>query len=161
MTTSFSSYVALFLTFVFGLVLQIYPLPDMLEWWRPSWLLMTLIYWVMVIPNRIGIVTSWIVGLILDVSLGSHLGIHGSTFAITAYIVHSLNKRLILFTVWQQSLFIGLLVGFDLVISLWLENFIQFRPRPDSYWLAMITSTLVWPFSFILLRHIRRSFHIR
>ena len=159
--TASSGTFALVMTFVFGLVLEIYPVPEMLQWWRPSWLLLTMIYWVMALPNRIGIVTAWLVGLILDVSLGNPLGIHGATFAICAYIVFSLNKRLRLFTLWQQSLFVGLLVGFDLVISLWVENFIEFRQRGPEYWFPIISSTLIWPLSFILLRHIRRSFHIR
>lgn len=156
-----SGNIALIMTIVMGLVLQIYPLPDSIVWWRPSWLLLTMIYWVMALPNRVGILSAWFVGLILDVSMGTHLGIHGSTFAISAYIVFSLTNRLRLFTLWQQSLMVGLLVGFDLVVSLWIENFIEYRERPHSYWLPMITSTLVWPISFILLRHIRRSFHIR
>ncbi len=152
---------ALLLTIIFALVLEIYPLPESLQWWRPSWLLMTMIYWVMALPNRVGIVSAWLMGLTLDVSLGNPLGIHGATFAICAYIVFSLNKRLRLFTLWQQSLFVALLVGFDLVLSLWIENFIDFRQRAAAYWFPIISSMLVWPLSFILLRHVRRSFQIR
>ena len=161
MVNNSSGTIALLMTIIFGLILQIYPLPESLEWWRPSWLLLTMIYWIMAIPNRVGIVSAWIVGLILDVSMGNHLGIHGATFAICAYIVFSLNKRLRLFTLWQQSLLVGLLVGFDLVVSLWIENFIEYRLRSGEYWFPIISSTLIWPISFILLRHIRRSFHIR
>lgn len=160
MTTS-SGTLMLITTFVIGLLLQILPLPELLEWWRPSWLLITVIYWVMALPSRIGIIWAWVMGLILDVSLGTHLGVHGSTFAITAYIVLSLSNRLRLFTLWQQALFVSLLVGFDLVISLWIENFIQYRYRPATYWLPMISSALIWPISFISLRHIRRSFRIQ
>ncbi|MBT8448431.1 MAG: rod shape-determining protein MreD, partial [Gammaproteobacteria bacterium] len=43
-------------TVIIGLFLEIIPLPDMLEWWRPSWLLMTVIYWTMALPTRVGIV---------------------------------------------------------------------------------------------------------
>ena len=161
MVSSSSGTIALILTIIFGLALQIYPLPESVEWWRPSWLLLTIIYWVMALPSRVGILSAWLVGLVLDVSLGTHLGIHGATFAISAHIVYSLNNRLRLFTLWQQSLFVGLLVGFDLVISIWVENFIEYRIRPLDYWYPIITSTLFWPLSFILLRHIRRSFHIR
>ena len=161
MVSNSSGTIALLITVLVGLSLQIFPLPDSLEWWRPSLLLMTMIYWVMALPNRVGIVTCWVIGLVLDVSLGNHLGIHGATFAICAYIVLSLNKRLRLFTLLQQSVFIALLVGFDLVISLWIENFIDYRVRSAAYWLPILSSALVWPISFILLRHIRRSYHIR
>jgi rod shape-determining protein MreD len=161
MAKNSSGTLALLMTIAIGLVLQIYPLPESLQWWRPSWLLLTMIYWVMALPNRVGIVSAWLVGLVLDVSMSTHLGVHGATFAICAYIVFSLSNRLRLFTLWQQSLFVGLLVGFDLVVSLWIENFIEYRIRPADYWYPMISSTLVWPISFILLRHARRTFHIR
>jgi len=161
MATNSSGTITLFITILFGLTLQILPMPDSMEWWRPSWLLITMIYWVMALPNRIGIITCWIVGLVFDVSQGNHLGIHGATFAICAYIVFTLNKRLRLFTLWQQSVFIALLVGFDLVVSLWVENFIDYRVRSAAYWLPILSSAIVWPISFILLRHIRRSYHIR
>ena len=161
MATNSSGTITLFITILFGLTLQILPMPDSMEWWRPSWLLITMIYWVMALPNRIGIITCWIVGLVFDVGQGNHLGIHGATFAICAYIVFTLNKRLRLFTLWQQSVFIALLVGFDLVVSLWVENFIDYRVRSAAYWLPILSSAIVWPISFILLRHIRRSYHIR
>ena len=158
---SSSGTLMLITTFIIGMFLEILPLPEMLEWWRPSFLLMTVIYWTMALPTRIGIIWAWIAGLIMDVSLGTYLGVHGSTFAISAYIVLSLTNRLRLFTLWQQSLFVALLVGFDLVVSLWIENFIEYRYRPGSYWLPMISSALIWPVSFISLRHIRRTFRIQ
>ena len=161
MATNSSGTITLIITILFGLALQILPMPDSMEWWRPSWLLITMIYWVMALPNRIGIITCWIVGLVFDVSQRNHLGIHGATFAPCAYIVFTLNKRLRFFTLWQQSVFIALLVGFDLVVSLWVENFIDYRVRSAAYWLPILSSAIVWPISFILLRHIRRSYHIR
>lgn len=160
MVTSSGTF-TLITTVIIGLFLEIIPLPDMLEWWRPSWLLLTVIYWTMALPTRVGIIWAWLMGLILDVSMGTHLGIHGSTFAITAYLVLNLNNRLRQFTLWQQSLFVVLLVGFDLVVSLWLENFIDYRYRPATYWLPMISSALIWPISFISLRHIRRNFRVQ
>ena len=158
---SSSGTLVLVITFIIGLFLEIFPLPEMLEWWRPSWLLMTVIYWIMALPTRVGIVWAWLMGLVLDVSLGTPLGIHGSTFAIAAYLVLTLSNRLRQFTLWQQSLFVALLVGFDLVVSLWIENFIDYRYRPATYWLPMISSALIWPISFISLRHIRRSFRVQ
>lgn len=158
---SSSGTLMLITTFIIGLFLEILPLPDIVEWWRPSWMLMTIIYWTMALPSRVGIIWAWIFGLIIDVSLGTHLGVHGCTYAITAYLVLSLSNRLRLFTLWQQSLFVALLVGFDLVVSLWIENFIEYRYRPATYWLPMISSALIWPISFISLRYIRRSFRIQ
>jgi len=148
-------------SFVIAIILLLFPLPDYLVWWRPNWLLMTLIYWTMALPHKIGILTGWILGLITDVALGSVLGVHGLSMAIIAYLIFLLNKRLRLFPIWKQSFVVGLMVGLDLVISLWLQNFISSHPRDGMYWLPIISSAFFWPWLFILLRDIRRNFHVK
>ena len=96
-----------------------------------------------------------------DVALGSVLGVHGLSMAVITYLILILNRRLRLFPLWKQSFIIGLMVGLDLVITLWLQNFISTQPRHTMYWLPIISSTFIWPWLFILLRDIRRSFHVR
>ena len=149
------------ISFIVAIILMLFPLPDFLIWWRPSWVLMALIYWTMALPHRIGILTGWMLGIITDVALGSVLGVHGLSMAIIAYLILLLNNRLRLFPLWKQSFIIGLMVGLDLVLSLWVQNFISTQPRHAVYWLPIISSTFFWPWLFILLRDIRRNFHVR
>ena len=42
-------------TFIVALGLTIMPLPDALELVRPEWIIMVLVYWVMALPNRVGV----------------------------------------------------------------------------------------------------------
>ena len=137
------------------------PLPDFLIWWRPNWSLMLLIYWTMALPHRIGILAGWMLGIITDVALGSVLGVHGLSFAIIAYVIILTTKRLRLFPLWQQSAVVGLMVGLDLVLSLWIQNFIAAQPKSGMYWLPIISSTFFWPWIFLLLRDLRRNFNVR
>ena len=122
---------------------------------------MVLIYWTMALPHRIGILTAWFLGIMTDVALGSVLGVHGLSMAVIAYLILVLNRRLRLFPLWKQSFIVGLMVGLDLVISLWLQNFISTQPRHAMYWMPILSSTFFWPWLFILLRDVRRSFHVR
>jgi rod shape-determining protein MreD len=41
-------------TFIVGLMLSQIPLPYFIEWARPEWVAMILIYWVMALPHRVG-----------------------------------------------------------------------------------------------------------
>ena len=148
-------------TFLLAIVLLLFPLPDFLIWWRPNWVLMVLIYWTLALPHRIGIFAAWTLGVITDVALSSVLGVHGLAMAIVAYLILLLNKRLRLFPLWKQSIIVGLMVGLDLVMSLWLQNFISTQPRHAMYWLPIISSIFFWPWVFILLRDIRRKFQIK
>ena len=153
--------ITVLISFIVAMILLLLPLPDYLTWWRPNWLLMVLIYWCMALPHRIGILTGWILGIMTDVALGSVLGVHGLSMAVITYLILILNRRLRLFPLWKQSFIVGLMVGLDLVISLWLQNFISTQPRHAMYWLPIISSTFFWPWLFILLRDVRRSFHVR
>ena len=160
-TTSANSTYIIFISFLIAIVLMIFPLPDFLIWWRPSWLLMVVIYWTIALPHRVGIVAAWLLGIIADVALSSVLGIHGLTFALISYLILVMTNRLRLFPLWKQSAIVGLMVGFDLVLNLWIQNFFETQPKHGAYWLPIITSTLVWPWLFILLRDLRRNFNVR
>ena len=160
-TTSANSTYIIFISFLIAIVLMIFPLPDFLVWWRPSWLLMVVIYWTIALPHRVGIVAAWLLGIIADVALSSVLGIHGLTFALISYLILVMTNRLRLFPLWKQSAIVGLMVGFDLVLNLWIQNFFETQPKHGAYWLPIITSTLVWPWLFILLRDLRRNFNVR
>ncbi len=52
------------LTFIVALALTVVPLPDWAAPWRPQWLAMTLIYWSMALPRRIGVGLGWAASLI-------------------------------------------------------------------------------------------------
>ena len=52
--------------------------------YRPEWVPMVLIYWVMALPYRIGIGSAWIVGLVLDILEGSILGLNAMALVIIA-----------------------------------------------------------------------------
>ena len=54
---------------VVALMLTITPLPDWAESLRPAWIVLTLLYWSITFPGSYGIVTAWIAGLVLDLSL--------------------------------------------------------------------------------------------
>ena len=55
------------LSFVIALMLDVLPLPNWAEWFRPEWMVMVLIFWVLVLPQRVNVGVAWVVGLVLDV----------------------------------------------------------------------------------------------
>jgi len=160
-SSSQNGMLTIIITFIIAIALLLFPLPDYLIWWRPNLVLMVLIYWVMALPHKIGILSAWILGIITDVTLGSVLGVHGISMAIVAYLIFVLSNRLRLFPLWQQALTISLMVGLDLVLSLWIQNFISTQPRYGEYWLPIISSIFIWPLVLFALRYVRRTFHIR
>ncbi len=132
------------------------PLPDTLRYARPEWVAITLIYWAMALPQRVSIGVAWFTGLVMDVVTGGILGIHAFAYALVIYLVGRLHLQIRQYPLWQQAFTILSLVS--------LVHFIVMLSAPITFswnhWLTVLTSTLVWPFVYAVLRKIRRSFQV-
>ncbi|MBV1876890.1 MAG: rod shape-determining protein MreD [Pseudomonadales bacterium] len=152
------------MTFAIAMLLAVVSLPDSLPrelgHLRPQWIELVLIYWVIALPHRVGIVVAWTIGILMDVLLGSLLGQHGLAFIIVTYISSSLYQRLRMFAVWQQSLIVFAIIGLSLLINFWIENIVGLAEWSLWYLLPAIVSALLWPWIFLCLRFSRRFFHV-
>ena len=75
------------LSFFLAYLLAIVPFPEWAMNYRPEWVPMVLIYWVMALPYRVGIGSAWCAGLILDILKGSVLGLNAIGLVIVAYVL--------------------------------------------------------------------------
>ena len=122
---------------------------------------MVLIYWVMALPYRLGIGVAWCAGLLLDILEGSALGLNAISLVILAYVAMSLHQRMRMFTSLQQSGLILALVGLNLMLCHWLQIVTGQTINVSLLFLmAALTSAVIWPSLFQLLRQIRRSFDV-
>jgi len=150
------------LTFFIAYLLAIVPFPEWAMNYRPEWVPLVLIYWVMALPYRVGIGSAWIAGLMLDILEGSILGLNALALVIVAYVTLSLHKRLRMFSLFQQSGLIVALVGLNLTICHWLQITTgQTVSSSLMFLMAAVTSAFVWPFLFQILRQLRRGFGVR
>lgn len=152
----------IFLSFFIAYLLAIVPFPDWAMHYRPEWVPMVLIYWVMALPYRVGIGSAWVAGLVLDILEGSTLGINAMTLVIIAYVVLSLHLRMRMFSRLQQSGLVLVLLGLNLVLCNWLQIITgQTVPSNLMFLMAALASAVIWPSLFQLLRQTRRSFGVR
>lgn len=147
-------------SFLLAYLLSVVPLPGWLQVARPEWVALVLIYWVMALPKRMGIATAWGLGLVLDVLRGSLLGQHALAFSVIAFLSLQLYQRIRVFPLWQQSLTIGVLVAFGQILMLWVMGVSGQSPDTWFYWLSSISSMLLWPVVFLVLRNMRRKYNI-
>lgn len=144
------------LSFVVAFMLTAAPLPDWALPWRPAWIAMVLVYWCMALPERVGVLTGWAIGLVLDVMHGSILGQHAFGLAFVAYITVQYHQRVRVFPLTQQAMFVASLIFLYLVVMLWIYNVLGSVNYGPHYLLATITTALLWPWVFIILRDVRR-----
>lgn len=149
------------LTLLIALMASIMPLPLSVDAFRPDWVLIVLIYWCMALPGRVNIITAWVMGFILDVLLGSILGVHAAAMAISVFIVAENFQKIRNFSIWQQALITGILAALYHLVVFWLQRFLIDVTFLSSYLYPVITTIVLWPWVFYLLRKVRRHFSIK
>ena len=150
-------YLVIYLSLLVALVLMILPLPEWAQIYRPNWIALTLIYWSMALPKRVGLWYAFFTGIILDTSLGPLLGQHTLPLIIIIYINLNLYLRIRVLALAQQAIYIFALLLIDQVIVAWVEGILG-RPTPVLTFLAApFIGMLIWPWVFVVLRDIRRK----
>lgn len=157
----FHGQLSLYVTFAIALCLTVIPLPDWAVTLRPEWIPLVLIFWCINLPQRVGIGTAWVIGILLDVLQGALLGQHAFALTIMAFLSLKLHKRLRVYPVWQQSLSIFVLIMLYQLFLLWISGIAGVSSGYWSYWLPSLSSMLLWPFIDTVLRAVRRGFGIQ
>lgn len=154
------SWFVVFITIAFAIVLTLLPMPDWTLWWRPAWVLMVLIYWAMTMPYRVSVGIAWFSGLALDLLNGTLLGEHALALTIVIYFVSRMHIRLTMYPLIQQGLSVLFFVLLYQFILYCIQGFIGNLPGSHLYWMSSVTSMLLWPWLYVLLRDCRRWFKI-
>ncbi|MDM8566071.1 rod shape-determining protein MreD [Candidatus Halobeggiatoa sp. HSG11] len=148
------------LSFLFSFMLAIMPLPSWASAWRPDWVAMVLIYWCIAIPHRVGVATGWTVGIVHDVLNDALLGQHALTLCIVAFISVKLHLRIRLFPRLQQAISILGLVIINKLLSAWIYSIFTEFQISWSVIFSAITSMILWPWLFVILRDMRRTYRV-
>lgn len=147
----------IWLTFLVALTLSTLPMPESLEWGRPEWVALTLIYWAVALPHRVGVWTGWTIGLLMDILLGSLLGIHALSFALVAFLAQRLHQRIRMFPLWQQAFIVLVLIGMHQMLMHWAQLSLGTGSDSLIFLLPSVVSCLLWPWLFVILRGLRRT----
>ena len=150
------------LTLVLAAWVSMLPWPDKISFFRPEWLVLVLIYWVIALPHRIGVFWGFFAGLFQDVLVGAVLGQHALAFALVAWLAQATYKRVRVFPPLQQSLVIFLLVGVSVMVSYLVQDAAgRAQYSPLLMQLAAVASALLWRPVYVLLRGVRQRFLVR
>ncbi len=146
------------ITVVFAFMLAIMPLPDWAAPFRPDWVTLVLIYWAMALPTKIGVTMAWFTGLLLDVSYGTLMGQNAIGMVLVIYAIHLQHQRLRMASLLQQAIVIFFLLLLKQLLTLWVNGMLGHAPKSWYYFMPTITSTFLWPWTYLVLRDLRRRF---
>ncbi len=151
------SIMILMLTFLLAIILMLVKLPESWQMLRPEWPMLVLFYWALALPKRVGVMWGWWIGLLMDILLGTHLGLLAFAYALATYLALKFYLQLRQYPVLQQMLPVFFLVIFvKLIAATMAPTFVG-----TLVWGPALVSAVIWPFMFTALRWLRRQFHIR
>jgi rod shape-determining protein MreD len=148
-------------TVLVALALAIVPMPNWMSSLRPDWVVLAMIYWMLISPGRVGMLSALLLGILLDTLTGSLLGQHALALLVVAYITMSFSLRIRVFPVPQMSLTVLLLLALYQFLLFWVDGMMGQKVELLARWAPALAGALVWPLILISLDGLQRETQTR
>ena len=139
-------------TLLLAMLLNLLPLPAFAQVLRPDFIALTLIYWVVYHPRRVGFLPAWLLGLGMDVADGSLFGQHALGYACLMYLAVLLHRRIVMFGMRQQVLHLLVILAAAQAVMLLVRLVAGYDLPGSLYFAPSIVGALLWPPVFNLIR---------
>ncbi len=143
-------------TLLLAVLLNVIPLGRVVG--MPDWVALSLVFWNIHQPRRVGMLVAFLLGLCVDVGDAALLGEHALAYTILSFAAISLHRRALWFGVLGQMLHVlPLLLMVQAVILLIRMGAGGVFPGV-GYFLESVIATLLWPvIAFFYLAPQRRA----
>ncbi|MDN5516734.1 MAG: rod shape-determining protein MreD, partial [Pseudomonas sp.] len=88
------------------------------------------------------------------------LGQNALIITLITFLVLSLQQRLRMFPMWQQSMVLMVVFGLAQLVQLWLNALTGSRPPTLAFVLPALVSALLWPWICTFLRALHRRLNV-
>jgi rod shape-determining protein MreD len=117
----------------------------------PDVLALTLVFWNVQQPRRVGIGAAFVFGLLMDVHQGSVLGQHAQAYTLLSFLAITIHRRLLWFSLAEQALQILPLFIAAHAVSLVVRLLSSGTFPGWTLLLAPLFEALLWPVITMLL----------
>ena len=146
------------LILLFAIILNILPLPSIIDSCRPPILLLFLIYCTLAYPDDINLTYAFISGLILDILLIMPLGYNALCFTVTVYLIMIYYPQIRLQSNWNKMFSIFLILIPFFLSSTLMNSILKIDYNIVDVIISIILSVIIWPGLFNMLRFIRQKY---
>ena len=145
------------LSVIVAMILSVAPIPLVSAPFWPEWVVLTVIYWCIALPDRYNIGFACLCGFMMDLLHGSIIGQHMLAYVVVISMAILLHRHFRLCPVWQQALIVGILLIPYFLLILWIYNFLYPINADWRYWSPLLASMALWPWVFSVLRLLRHK----
>jgi len=144
-------------TLLAALLLNFLPWHGVGLWLKPDFLAVTLLYWCIHQPRRLGFAAAWLLGLASDVGNASLFGQHALAYTLLTYAGITLHRRVLRFGIVHQVLHVLPLLAMT-QLAILLVRMVAGSDFPGfAYFVSSITGAALWPLVTVLFQLPQRT----
>ena len=153
-----NNFIIITLSLLLSVILTITTFP--LGYFAPDWIHLFLIYWILATPGSIGLFSVWIIGILVDVVLGSTLGVNALVYSLIAYLIFKSYMAIRYLTILQQGILVFFILTIKCTLILWIDDMMDTSNYTTSLYWTPLVSALTWPLVYYFLRALRRKYNV-
>ncbi|MCL6238088.1 MULTISPECIES: rod shape-determining protein MreD [Acinetobacter] len=140
------------ISIILASVLMVYPLSYDLSGWRPLFMMMIMLFWVLCQPTWCGVWFAFATGLFTDLLTDAPFGMNALSFVVIAFVTRFLTRERRILT-FGNLWIIAAMAIFAHLLFVWIVQVMggaQFSFA--RHWQPIVTSLLIWPIMYYFLR---------
>jgi rod shape-determining protein MreD len=137
-------------------------LMNLLPWgslgWVPDFVAMTLVFWSIYQPRKVGIGIAFLMGLVMDVHSASLLGENALAYTLLSYFAITIHRRVLWFSPTVQAIHVLPLLLVMQVVQVLVQLAVSGKTPGWTYFMQSFVATAIWPIvCWLLLAPQRRA----
>lgn len=129
-----------------AMMLRLLPLESPFAEINPDWVALTILFWTLSMPARLGVLRAWLIGLCVDALTARLMGQHALAYSVMAYFSLRGRSSLSVLRMPVQMLWISGLLFLGQALILWTQPGRLSEEFRFSYWYPSVSGALIWPF---------------
>ena len=119
--------------------------------WMPDLVALTLVFWTIHQPRRVGVASAFLFGILVDIHQGALLGQHALAYTVLSYLAIAIHRRLLWFGVPSQAFQVLPLFATSHAIELGVRMLASGSFPGPLLLLAPVVESALWPVVSVLL----------
>lgn len=151
-STQRDPFLAIVISVILASILMVYPLSYTLSGWRPLFMLMVMLFWVLCQPTWCGIWFAFATGIFADLLLDAPLGLNALSFILIAFLARFLTRERRILTFSNLWIITAIAIVAHLMLIFFAQILASVQFSFARHWIPVLTSILVWPVLYYMLK---------